>query len=147
MNTMLRWSPTRQFHFHHDVDDLSERFFGGATDEAAQRPSWLPAAEGRTEDGTYVIQLALPGVDSKDVKVSLMDNVLTVKGERKADHDTAGKDYFVREVAYGAFERKFTLPEGVDAAQVEAKYARGMLEVRVPAPQVATPRTIEVKAA
>ena len=99
------------------------------------------------EDGTYVIQLALPGVDSKDVKVSLMDKVLTVKGERKADHDTAGKAYFVREVAYGAFERKFTLPEGVDAAQVEAKYARGMLEVRVPAPQAATPRTIEVKAA
>src|SRR5438034_7797198 len=91
MNTMLRWSPTRQFHFHHDVDDLSARFFGGATDEAAQRPSWLPAAEGRTEDGTYVIQLALPGVDSKDVKVSLMDNVLTVKGERKADHDTRAR--------------------------------------------------------
>src|SRR5207249_4771723 len=86
MNTMLRWSPTRQFHY--DVDDLSERFFGGATDGAAQRP-WLPAAEARTEDGTYVIQLALPGVDSKDVQVSLMDNVLTVKRERKADHDTA----------------------------------------------------------
>jgi HSP20 family protein len=113
----------------------------------AQRPSWRPAAEGRTEDGTYVIQLALPGVDPKDVKVSLMDNVLTVKGERQADHDTAGKDYFVREVAYGAFQRDFALPEGVDAAHVEAKYARGMLEVRVPAPQVATPRTIEVKAA
>src|SRR2546430_17105285 len=93
MNTMLRCSLTRQFHSHHDVNDLSERFFGGATDEAAQRPSWLPAAEGRTEDGTYVIQLALPGVDSKDVKVSLMDNVLTVKGERKADHDTAGQGH------------------------------------------------------
>jgi len=99
------------------------------------------------EDGTYVIQLALPGVDPKDVKVSLMDNVLTVKGERQADHDTAGKNYFVREVAYGAFERNFALPEGVDGAEVEAKYARGMLEVRVPAPQAATPRTIEVKAA
>ncbi len=147
MNTMLRWSPTRQFHFHPDVNDLSERFFDGATDETAQRASWLPAAEGRMEDGTYVIQLALPGVDPQDVKVSLMDNVLTVKGERKADHDTAGKDYFVREVAYGAFERTFALPEGVNAAQVEAKYARGMLEVRVPAPQAATPRTIEVKAA
>ena len=146
MNTMLRWSPTQQFHFHHD-DDLSERFFGGATDEVAQRPSWLPAAEGRTEDGTYVIQLALPGVDPKDVKVSLMNNVLTVKGERKADHDTAGKDYFVREVAYGAFQRSFALPEGVDAAQVEAKHANGMLEVRIPAPRAAAPRTIEVKAA
>ena len=146
MNTMLRWSPTRQFHLHHD-DNLFARFFGDATDEAAQRPPWLPAAEGRTEDGTYVIQLALPGVDSKDVKVSLMDNVLTVKGERKADHDTAGKDYFVREVAYGAYQRSFALPEGVDAARVEATYAKGMLEVRVPAPHAAAPRMIEVKAA
>ncbi|OLC36984.1 MAG: hypothetical protein AUH81_07430 [Candidatus Rokubacteria bacterium 13_1_40CM_4_69_5] len=93
MTTMLRWSPTQQFHFHHDIDGLFQGFFDGATDEAAQRaPSWLPAAEGRIEDGTYVMQFALPGVDPKTVAVSLMDNVLTVKGERKADHDTTGKD-------------------------------------------------------
>jgi HSP20 family protein len=145
MTTMLRWSPTRKFHFHHEVDDLFARFFNGAGDEGTQRAeSWLPAAEGRIEDGSYVIQLALPGVDPKEVEVSLMDNVLTVKGERKAD---SGKDYFVREVAYGAFQRSFALPEGVDAAQVGAKYANGMLEVRVPAPRAATARTIEVKAA
>jgi HSP20 family protein len=147
MNTMLRWSPTRQFHFHQAPENFFERFVGGTTDEAAQRSSWLPPAEGRVEDGTYVIQLALPGVDSKDVGVSVMDNVLTIKGERKPDHDTAGKDYFVREVAYGTFQRDFALPEGVDTAQVEAKYANGMLEVRVPAPRAATPRMIEVKAA
>jgi HSP20 family protein len=143
MNTMLRWSPTRQFHFHHDIDGLLERLVGGVTDEAAQR-SWLPAAEGWIENGTYVIRLALPGVDPKDVKVSWMDNVLTVKGDRKADHDTTGKDYFVREVAYGAFQRSFELPEGVDAAEVKAQHANGMLEVRVPAPQAAKPRVIEV---
>ena len=148
MTTLLRWSPTRKFHFHQDVDDLVSRLFDGATDEAAQRPvSWLPAAEGRMEDGTYVIQLALPGVDPKNVEVSLMDNVLTVKGERRADHDTAGRDYFVREVAYGSFQRSFALPEGVDAAHVEAKNSNGMLEVRVPAPRAAMPRMIEVKAA
>jgi HSP20 family protein len=148
MNTMLHWSPTRKFHFHHDVDDLFLRFVDGVTDEAVQRPaSWLPAAEGRIEDGTYVIQLALPGVDPKDVAVSWMDNVLTVKGERKAGFDTADKDYFVREVAYGGFQRSFALPEGVDGAQVEAKYANGMLEVRIPAPRAAVPRMIEVKAA
>src|SRR5207247_777709 len=90
MNTMLRWSPTRQFHFHPDVNDLSERFFGGATDETAQRASWLPAAEGRMEDGTYVIQLALPGVDPQDVKVSLMDHVLTVTGQPKAGPVSTG---------------------------------------------------------
>ena len=147
MNTMLRWSPARQFHFHHAADNLFERFVGGVTDEGAQPSPWLPAAEGRIEDGTYVIQLALPGVDPKDVAVSLMDNVLTIKGERKADHGSAGKDYFVREVAYGTFQRDFALPEGVDAAHVEAKYANGMLEVKVPAPRAATPRMIEVKAA
>ena len=147
MTTMLRWSPSRQFHFHHDADNLFDRFVGRATDEADQGSSWHPAAEGRLEDGTYVIQLALPGVDPKDVKVSWMDNVLTIKGESKADHDTTGKDYFVREVMYGPFERSFRLPEGVDAAEVEAKYVSGMLEVRVPAPRVATPKMIEVKAA
>ena len=148
MTTMLRWSPSRQFHFHQDVDDLFGTYFNGAAKEVVQRAApWLPEAEGRTEDGAYVIQLALPGVDPKAVEVSLMDNVLTVKGERKADHDTAGKDYFVREVAYGTFQRSFTLPEGVDAAQVEAKYANGMLEVKVPAPRATLPRTIEVKAA
>src|SRR5437867_13427220 len=146
MSTMLRWSPTRKFHFHHDVDDLFLRFSDGVTDEAVQRPaSWLPAAEGRMEDGTYVIQLALPGVDPKDVAVSWMDNVLTVKGERKAGPDTAGKDYFVREVAYGGFERSFALPEGVDGAQVEAKYANGMLEVRIPAPRRSEEHTSELQ--
>ena len=148
MTTMLRWSPTRQFHYHHDLHALWPGFVDGATDEVAQRaPTWLPAAEGRIDGGAYVIQLAMPGVDPKDVQVSWMNNVLTVKGERKADHDTTGKDYFVRELAYGEFQRTFELPEGVDVARVEAKYANGMLEVKVPAPHVARPKMIEVKAA
>ncbi len=146
MTTMIRWSP--RLHFHHHVNDLFPGFFERAMDEPVERAaSWVPAAEGRIEDGTYVIQLALPGMDPKEVGVSLMDNVLTVKGERKADHDTTGKDYFVREVTYGAFQRSFALPEGVDVGQVEAKYTNGMLEVRVPSPRAATPTTIEVKAA
>jgi len=143
MNAMLRWSPSRQFHFHNDVDALFERL-GSGTKEAVR--SWLPTAEGWIEDGTYIIQLALPGVDPKDVEVSWMENVLTVKGERKADHGTTGKDYFVREIAYGAFQRSFELPDGVDAAEVKAKHANGMLEVRIPAPRAAKPRMIEVTA-
>lgn len=151
MTTMTRWSPYMpkfHVHHHHDINGLLQRIFDGAAGEEVQpAASWLPAAEGRLENGTYIIQLALPGVDPKDVEVSVMDNVLTVKGERKADPDSAAKDYFVREVAYGTFERSFALPEGVDAAQVEARGANGMLEVRVPAPRAATRRTIEVKAA
>jgi HSP20 family protein len=150
MTTMMHWSPfTSKFHLHHHhVEDLFPRFAEDAMDEAAPpAASWLPAAEGRLEDGNYIIQFALPGVDPKEVQVSLMDNSLTIKGERKSNHEATGKEYFVREVTYGAFQRSVMLPEGVDAAQVEAKYANGMLEVRVPAPRAATPRMIEVKAA
>jgi HSP20 family molecular chaperone IbpA len=122
MNTMLRWSPTRQFHFHQDADNLFERFVGRATDEADQGSSWLPAAEGWLEDGTYVIQLALPGVDPKDVKVSWMDNVLTVKGESRADHDATGKDYFVRERgrSRGEIRERHTRGEGPRATSCDA---------------------------
>jgi len=149
MTTMMHWSPsTQKFHLHHHHDHVENLFPGFVDDETAQpAASWLPAAEGRLEDGTYIIQFVLPGVDPKALEVSLMDNFLTIKGERKANHDPTGKDYFVREVTYGAFQRSVTLPEGVDAAQVEATYANGMLEVRVPAPRAAVPRMIEVKAA
>ena len=150
MTTTMHWSPfTSRFHLHHHhhVEDLLPQRFGDSTDEAAPAAAWYPAAEGRLEDGTYVIQFALPGVDPKEVQVSVMDNVLTVKGERKANHNPTGDNYFVREVTYGAFQRSMTLPEGVDAARVEAKSANGMLEVRVPAPRAATPRMIEVTAA
>src|ERR1044072_7850414 len=91
MNTMLRWSPSRQFHFHQAAENMPQRLLGGVGDDAARRTPWLPAAEGRIEDGTYVLQIALPGVDPKEVGVSLMDNVLTIKGERKADHEADRK--------------------------------------------------------
>jgi HSP20 family protein len=149
MSAMLRWSPTRQFHFHQGSDEPLDSSIGRTASAANQteRQPWLPAAEGRIEDGVYIIQLSLPGVDPKDVNVSLMENVLTVKGERKADHETKGKRYFVHEVAYGTFERSFELPEGVDAAQVEAKHANGILSLKIPAPKAATPKIIDVKAA
>jgi len=148
MSTMLHWSPTAQFHFHHPVDEtpLPVRLHDGVAQESSPKAEpWHPATEGRIEDGTYVIQFALPGLDPKDVKVSLLDGLLTVQGESKADHDPTGKKYFVREVVYGAFERRVTLPEGVDPAQVEAKYTNGILEVRVPTPRAAQPKSIEVK--
>ena len=78
MTTMMHWSPfTQKFHLHHHhVEDLFPRFVDDTLDETAPPvASWLPAAEGRLEDGTYVIQFALPGVDPKEVEVSVMDNL------------------------------------------------------------------------
>jgi len=84
-------------------------------------------------------------VDPKDVELSVTDNVLTIKGERKAEHERKETSYFLREVNYGTFERSFALPEGVDASKVTAKYANGMLEITMPAPLAVSPKKVEIQ--
>ena len=151
MTTMIRWSPYMpklHWHHHHDVNGLFQRIFDGAPDEAAQpAASWLPAAEGRLENGTYVIQLALPGVDPKDVEVSLMDNVLTVKGERKADPGQRGQGLLRPRGRVRRIPAELHAPRGrrrrPSGGQGRERHARG----EGASPPSATRRMIEVKAA
>jgi HSP20 family protein len=150
MTTLTRWYPFGSvWTFRKEMDDLMERFLRGAADPSEPEPTargeWWPAVEGSLKDGNYVFRVALPGVDPKDVHVSLTKNVLTIKGERKAQAESANGQYFVRELTYGGFERSFSLPEGVDAGKIQASYSNGMLELKVPSPQAAAPKTIEIK--
>jgi HSP20 family protein len=149
MMHVARWSPfTPAFQLRRDIDDLFGRFFGQVAEEggraSAEWPSWSPAVEGSEEDGQWVIRAALPGVDPKDVEVSVADGKLSIKGERKQAGEAKNGNYFARELSYGTFERSFTLPEGVDPAKVTARHANGMLEVRVPKPMAEAPRKVAI---
>jgi HSP20 family protein len=139
---LTRWSPLA---LHREVDDMFNRFFGDAWRPSRLRGGDPDVVAGDGENGTFCIRVALPGVDPKDVDVSMTDQALTIKGSRKAAHEGQEGDYFRREFAYGSFERSFPIPEGVDAGQVSAKYANGMLEIRMPAPQLAEPKRIEIQ--
>ena len=144
---LTRWSP---FALHRDVDDLFGRFFGNAwrqlgVDDGDSTPTWWPAVESYAQNGTLCLRVALPGVDPKDVDVSVTDGTLTIGGSRKAAHEGVEGSYFQREFGYGSFERSFTIPDGVDAGQVNAKWANGMLEISMPAPQLAAPKRIEIQ--
>jgi HSP20 family protein len=146
---MARWSPfAPPFQLRRDIDDLFGRFFGEVRQEGG-RPmtewaTWTPAVEGREENGQWLIRVALPGVDPKDVEVALSDGTLTIKGQRKHASETKKDSYFARELSYGAFERSFSVPEGVDPAKVTARYTNGMLEVTVPKPVGEAPRKIAI---
>lgn len=145
---LVRRSPFGpMFQLRSEIDDVFGRFVGSQVDETPQawEPTWTPAVEGTREDGHYVIRVALPGVDPKDVEVAVTENELTIKGQRRRQGETMGDRYFARELAYGAFERRFTLPEGIDAAKVYAKYVNGMLEVRVPEPVVVGPKRVMIE--
>jgi HSP20 family protein len=147
---VTRWSPfAPAFQLRREIDDLFGRFLGQAASEGrpTEWANWTPAVEGREEDGHWLIRAALPGVDPKDVEVALADGQLTIKGQRKQAGEGTSDSYFARELSYGAFERSFSVPEGVDPAKISARYSNGMLEVRLPKPVAEVPRKVTIEIA
>jgi HSP20 family protein len=84
-----------------------------------------------TADG-YRIEAELPGMDEKDISVTLSDGMLTIKGEKKVEHEEKKKDYYLSERSYGTVQRSFRLPETVDADKISAEFAKGVLTLELP---------------
>lgn len=93
----------------------------------------------------YVCKVSLPGIDPKEVQVSVEGNVLTIAGERKVEKKTKEAEYFHEEFAYGKFERTLELPEGVNTEKINAEFVNGVLEITAPVAAVALPKKIEIK--
>ena len=92
---------------------------------------FAPAAEASAADNAYVIDMELPGVKVDDIEVSVDGNSLTVKGEKRAEHEERGRTYFFSEREYGAFLRTFRLPPDADTGKVAADYNDGVLTLRI----------------
>ena len=89
----------------------------------------------------------MPGLEEKDVQINVADNVLTIRGEKKAEKEEKDKNYRLIERSYGSFERSLELPNGVNADAIRANIAKGVLKVTVPKPAPAQTKKIEVKSA
>jgi HSP20 family protein len=108
--------------------------------------AWMPAVDVYESDThEFVIKAELPDMKREDINVTFENGVLTLHGERKAEHETS-KDRFHRiERQYGSFSRSFTLPATVDASRISAAYKDGVLTVRIPQREEAKPKQIEVQ--
>ena len=107
---------------------------------------WAPAVDATEKDGNLVIRAELPGVRPEDVDISLHENVLTIRGERRAEQEEERGGYYIRERRYGTFSRSFTLPQGTDESKVRARYDNGVLEVTVEGAAVVTePKRIQIE--
>ncbi len=143
---MRRWDPFEELRsMQHEMDRLFNQFLGGEVMPSEERGTWVPSVESYTKDGKLVFRAELPGVDPKDLDVSIMDRELVIKGERKAEKDTQQENYVYREISYGSFERHFLLPEGAKTEELKAKFTNGVLEITVPAPAVIKGRKIEIE--
>lgn len=154
MKSVTPWRPLRELEtWQHKMEDLcerlSDRFFAPGERPRAfwGEAGWTPAIESRVENGTIIVHADLPGIDAKEVSISVLGNQLTIEGERKQEEKKEEKDYFYRELSYGKFSRTMPLPEGVDANQVKASYKNGVLEVTVPVPKQLESKKIPVEAA
>jgi HSP20 family protein len=127
-----RWAVRDFGDLHRDIDSLFATVFGGGAPETAS--DWTPHVESWTKDDTVHVRVDLPGIDPKAVDVSVEDDVLTRRGERKSEHDDAA----YHEVRYGRFERRLRVPEGTDPAAIKATYANGVLEITIPVPKPET---------
>ena len=96
-------------------------------------------------DEGFVLKADLPGLAEGDVKLEVEDGVLTVSGERAAEHASEREGYVRVEREFGAFRRSLTLPDGVDPEQVTARFDRGVLEVRIPKPEHRKPRKVAIR--
>jgi HSP20 family protein len=96
---------------------------------------WIPAMDLVETDDDFVLRADLPGLSVDDVKVELHGNTLTVAGERKSEHDGDGAGYHRLERGWGSFARSLTVPEGIDAESITARFDRGILELHIPKPE------------
>ena len=140
--TIVRWEPLRELStLQADMNRLFNSAFAGPS-TAPHR--WLPAIDLVEHADAYVLRADLPGVKQEDVNLQVEDNVLTVSGERKLDREGDAGGFHRVERSFGTFSRALTLPKGVDAEAVTATFADGVLEVRIPKPEQAQPRRIEI---
>lgn len=148
MKPLTKWTPFGELStLRHEIDDLFNRFFelGGGWMSGLRRERVFPALESFYKEGKFVVRAELPGIDPKDVDISVVGNQLTIKGERKVGKDIKEEDYILMEGAYGSFIRSITLPEGVDTTKVHARYHEGIFDLIMPCAEAIVPRKITIE--
>jgi HSP20 family protein len=137
MSTTRKWSPFQ------DLDSM-ERRMRRMFEEIGFAPTLLPAADIYETDDEFVVELEVPGYEEKELGIEVSDHGLTIKGERKETTEQKEKAFRLRERLERQFERRFELPAEADTKHVQAKFARGVLEVHAPKLAVSKAQKIEI---
>ncbi len=113
-------------------------------DSNTENSSWMPTVDiSETENG-FEIHAELPGVTDDDLNVSVTDNLLTIKGEKRQEEKTEGKNYHRVERRYGSFQRSFTLPRQVNTSDIKAGFKDGILTLSILKPDEVKPKEIPI---
>jgi HSP20 family protein len=143
--SLVRFDPWRE------IDDLFDRYTRAVgqpragNQDVAATGNWAPRVDIAETDKAFVIKVEIPEVKKEDVKVTVDNGILTIKGDRKQEKTDNGKKFHRIERYYGSFTRSFTLPDNVDETNVKAIFKDGMLNLQIQKTEEVKPKAIEVK--
>ena len=144
--SMTRYNPWQQQTVLQDeIKQVFDRFFGdGDTESSVVTSQWTPRVDIKEEGGRFVILADIPGVDPKDIEISMDKGILAIKGERRAERKEETERFSRVERSYGSFHRRFALPDSANAEAISASGRNGVLEISIPKKPETTPRRIQV---
>jgi HSP20 family protein len=145
MRALMPWTGTMSL--RKEMDRLFDRFFESGWPETPALGEWEPTVDVTEDKDTVTVKAELPGVEQKDIGVTLQDGVLTIKGEKHAEKEEKDKRHHRVERSYGAFVRSIRLPATVETGKVTAAFKDGVVTITLPKAPEAKGTTIPVKAA
>ncbi len=154
--TLIRWRPSAELNPFRDIlgirDEINRLFDvtagrNGGDGASLLERDWTPAVDVYEDGDKIVVKTELPGLTEKEVEVSILGDMLTIKGEKKQEKETKEEHYHRIERTYGSFHRAITLPSPVTSDKAKASFKNGVLEIEVPKKEVAKPKQIKVKVA
>lgn len=145
---IIRWEPVGELHtIQNEMNRLFNTLFDSPATPAGANSTprrWIPPMDLVETAEDYVLRADLPGLSEADVNIELENNVLTISGERTAEHEAQDEGYYRVERSFGAFSRSLTLPDGVDPTSVQAHFDQGVLRIRIPKPEQRKPRKVAI---
>jgi HSP20 family protein len=128
------------------VSDWFDSFFGESFfPKDLYQSNWNPKVDVVDKDGVISVHADIPGVDEKDIDITLEDHVLTIEGKRENENEVKKDGYHKFERSFGSFSRSIRLPEGIDADKIKAGYSKGVLNIEIPKSPEKAPKKLEVK--
>ncbi len=131
------------YSFKNELDRVFDDFFSLKPTEMFDS-AWVPTVDVDEDEKKVFVRAEIPGIDEKDVSVTLEDNILTISGEKKEENEEKDKKRWVKESRYGSFQRAIALPEGLKADTAKAKFKKGVLNIELEKTEESKPRTIKI---
>jgi HSP20 family protein len=153
--SLVRWSQARDLptfpsdvlNIQREINRMFDSFFrSGWNEDTSLAPAvWSPATDITEDEHGFSVKVELPGVKKDEVKITMENSVLTIRGEKKQEKESKKDSVHRVERMYGTFQRSFTLPSSVRSEKIEAAFADGILTIALPKAEDARPKQIDVK--